>query len=163
MDQKSAQERTKNQSIFEVNFKRLPGTFYSKMTSNLEPKTEGKRSLKHPPARVTEKVTKNVKNEPSEIGKILILPFVLWGIYKSHTFLQMVQRSSKKNRKSTQKWSENERTYAPKRDQNTRTKQDTDLLGKCLILGSVWEPTLDQKSIKNRYRKSIEIWTTTKS
>ena len=85
MGQKSTQERTKNRSIFEANFKRLPGA-------------------------------------------ILV-----------------------------------ERKYGPKRDQKTTTKQDADFLAKCLILGSVLGPKLDQKSIKNRYRKSIEIWTTTRS
>ena len=113
---------------------------------------EGKRSLKHPPARVTEKVRKNVKNEPSEIGKMLILQMIVWGIYKSHTFLQMVQRSSKKGRKSTQKWSENERKYGPKRDQKTRPKQDADFLAKCLILGSV----LGSKWTKKRSKIALE-------
>ena len=64
---------------------------------------EGKRGLKHPPARVTEKVRKSVKNEPSEIGKIVILPSFLLGIYKSHAFLQMFQRWWKKYPKSKQK------------------------------------------------------------
>ena len=101
---------------------------------------EGKRGLKHPPAPVTEKVRKSVKNKPLEIGKILILPCVLWGIYKSHTFLQMFQRWLKKCPKSKQKLAENERKYSPKRDPKTTTKQDADFLATCLILG----PKLDQ-------------------
>ena len=124
---------------------------------------EGKRGLKHLPARVTEKVRKSVKNEPLEIGRILILHAVLWEIYKSHTFLQTVQRSSKKCRKSIQKLTENKRKYGLKRDQKTTTKQEADFPAKCLILGSVLGPKLDQKSIKSGYRKSIGIWTTTKS
>ena len=91
MGQKSTQERTKNRSTFETNFKRLPGA-------------------------------------------ILVEHDVQLG-----------------------------RKYGPKRDQKTTPKQDSDFLAKCLILGSVLGPKLDQKSIKSGYRKSIEIWTTTKS
>ena len=56
---------------------------------------EGKRGLKHPPARVTEKVRKSVKNKPSEIGEILILPPVLLGFIKGTLFY----RWSKDHRK----------------------------------------------------------------
>ena len=59
---------------------------------------ERKRGLKHPPARVTEKVRKSVKHEPSEIEKMLILLGVLWGIYEMHTFLQMFHGKSVRNR-----------------------------------------------------------------
>ena len=64
---------------------------------------EGKRGLKHLPAGVTEKVRKSVKNEPSEIGKILILSSVLWGIYTSQTLYGW----SKDHRKSVENRSKN--------------------------------------------------------
>ena len=79
MNQKSTQERQKNDQFSRPILRGSRVAFWPKMTSNLEPKMEGKRGLKHPPAPATEKVRKSVKREPSEIGKIVILPFCFMG------------------------------------------------------------------------------------
>ena len=103
MGQKSTQERTKNRSIFETNFKRLPGAILVENDVQLGAKNGRKRGLKHPPARVTEKVRKSVKNEASEIGKILILPL----FYKGFIKVTLFYRWSKDHRKSVENRSKN--------------------------------------------------------
>ena len=87
MDQKSAQERTKIRSIFETIFKRFPGGILAENDVQIGAKSEAKTRSETSSHTSHRKVGKSVKNGPLEMRKMLILPSVLWVIYKSHTFL----------------------------------------------------------------------------